>query len=66
MITIQKFFPKKSRRLNVELRDDIVNTASIGNEILVIGTLELVKKPERKFFNRIFDFSIEANNIEII
>lgn len=66
MITIQQFSHPKSIQLNVELRDDIVDIASIGNEVYIIGCLKMIKRHERRFVHRVFDLFIEANNIEII
>lgn len=66
LIAIQELFPHKSRQLNVELKNDIVNLATIGDKVSVIGSFKLVKEYRRRLIPRTFDYIIEANNIEIL
>ncbi|UCH56698.1 MAG: minichromosome maintenance protein MCM [Candidatus Bathyarchaeota archaeon] len=53
------------RQINVELKDDIVDIARPGDRISVTGTLNLIRKQGRGGTLRVFDFVLEANNIDV-
>jgi replicative DNA helicase Mcm len=53
------------RQINIELKDDIVDIARPGDRINIIGTINLIRRQGRGGIYRIFDFILEANNIEV-
>ena len=54
------------RQLNIDVRDDLVDTARPGDRITVIGTLDLIRVQTRGGTARNFTFTLIANNIELI
>lgn len=53
------------RQINVELRDDIVDTARPGDRASLTGFLGLLRRQGRGGILRVFDFVLEANNIDV-
>ncbi|MGD2200864.1 MAG: minichromosome maintenance protein MCM, partial [Candidatus Bathyarchaeota archaeon] len=53
------------RQINIELKDDIVDIARPGDRISITGTLDLIRKQGRGGTLRVFDFVLEANNIDV-
>jgi replicative DNA helicase Mcm len=53
------------RQINVELRDDIVDTARPGDRASLTGFLGLLRRQGRGGVLRVFDFVLEANNIDV-
>ena len=53
------------RRVNIELRDDIVDIARPGDRVSLTGSLGLLRRQGRGGILRVFDFVLEANHIEV-
>jgi len=53
------------RSLNVDLKDDLVDTARPGDRITIIGWVDLIQRYGRGGPLRIFDMVMECNNIEV-
>ena len=53
------------RQINVELRDDIVDIARPGDRVSITGVLNLIRKQARGGTLRVFDFTLEANNVDV-
>ena len=53
------------RQINVELRDDIVDIARPGDRVSITGTLNLIRRQGKGGVLRIFDFVLEANNVDV-
>ena len=53
------------RQINVELRDDIVDLARPGDRASLTGHLGLLQRRGRGGVLRVFDFVLEANNIDV-
>jgi len=53
------------RQVHVELRDDIVDVARPGDRVSLTGSLGLLRRQGRGGTLRVFDFVLEANNIDV-
>jgi replicative DNA helicase Mcm len=53
------------RQVNVELRDDVVDVARPGDRVSITGALNLMRKQTRGGTLRVFDFALEANNVDV-
>jgi replicative DNA helicase Mcm len=53
------------RQISVDLRDDIVDIARPGDRVSLTGALNLIRKQSRGGTLRVFDFAIEANNVDV-
>jgi replicative DNA helicase Mcm len=53
------------RSVNIDLKDDIVDVARPGDRINMIGSLGLLRRQGRGGILRVFDFVLEANNIDV-
>jgi len=53
------------RQVNVELRDDIVDITRPGDRVSITGVLNLIRKQTRGGTLRVFDFTLEANNVAV-
>ncbi len=53
------------RQINIELRDDIVDLARPGDRMSLSGYLGLLQRRGRGGVLRVFDFVLEANNIDV-
>ncbi len=53
------------RQINVDLRDDIVDIARPGDRVNLTGVLNLIRKQSRGGTLRVFDFALEANNVDV-
>jgi len=65
-ITIQELLMcQLPRQIKVELQGDIVNTVKLGNWVKIVGTVGIRKRQAAGRLLRVFEFLIEANNIEV-
>jgi replicative DNA helicase Mcm len=53
------------RQVNVEIRDDIVDIARPGDRVSITGTIGMLRRQGRGGTLRVFDFVLEANNIDV-
>ncbi len=53
------------RSLNIELRDDLVDVARPGDRVSVTGTIGLLQRRGRGGVLRIFDLTLQANNVDV-
>jgi replicative DNA helicase Mcm len=53
------------RQVNVEIKDDLVDTARPGDRVSITGTIGLIRRQGRGGVLRTFDFVLEANNIDV-
>jgi len=53
------------RQVHVEPRDDIVDVARPGDRVSLTGSLGLLRRQGRGGTLRVFDFVLEANNIDV-
>jgi replicative DNA helicase Mcm len=53
------------RSVNIELRDDIVDIARPGDRVSITGTIGLLTRQGRGGIQRVFDFILECNNIDV-
>jgi replicative DNA helicase Mcm len=53
------------RSVNIELRDDIVDIARPGDRVSITGTIGLLTRQGRGGIQRVFDFVLECNNIDV-
>ncbi len=53
------------RQVNVDVKDDIVDVARPGDRVSITGVLNLIRKQTRGGALRVFDFTLEANNVDV-
>jgi replicative DNA helicase Mcm len=53
------------RQINVEFKDDVVDVARPGDRVSITGVLNLIRKQSRGGTLRVFDFTLEANNVDV-
>jgi len=53
------------RQINIELKDDIVDAVRPGDRASLTGTLNLLRRQSRGGTLRVFDFALEANNVDV-
>ena len=53
------------RQINIDLNDDMVDTARPGDRVSVVGMIGLLRKQGRGGTLRTFDFILNANNVDV-
>jgi replicative DNA helicase Mcm len=53
------------RQISVEFKDDVVDVARPGDRVSITGVLNLIRKQSRGGTLRVFDFTLEANNVDV-
>ena len=53
------------RQINIDLNDDLVDTARPGDRVSVVGLIGLLRKQGRGGTLRTFDFILNANNVDV-